>query len=267
MSRTVVITGSTRGIGYGMALAFAASGCNVVINGRSQGAVDAALASLAKQQPGAYLGVAGDVSSLDDAERIWSSAAARFGRVDIWINNAGLIAPRGKFADVAFERVQAVVTANMLGTMACSRVALRHMTQQGGGQLYNFEGFGSDGMIIAGLATYGSTKRALRYFTHALEKEYADGPVIIGTISPGIVATDMLQVETGELPAEQRARARRIYNILGDRVETVAPWIAAKVLANTRHAVRITWLTPLKAAGRFITARIRPRHILDEVKA
>jgi NAD(P)-dependent dehydrogenase (short-subunit alcohol dehydrogenase family) len=267
MSRTVVITGSTRGIGYGMALAFGAAGCNVVVNGRSQRAVDAALETLAKQGRGEYLGVAGDVSSLDDAERMWATAVARFGRVDIWINNAGLIAPRGKFADVDFDRVQAVVTANLLGTMACSRVALRHMTGQGGGQLYNFEGFGSDGMIIPGLATYGSTKRALRYFTHALEREYKGGPVMVGTISPGIVATDMLQVETGQLPEAQRARARRIYNILGDRVETVAPWIAGKVLANTRHGARIAWLTPLKAAGRFLTARIRPRHVLDEVRA
>jgi NAD(P)-dependent dehydrogenase (short-subunit alcohol dehydrogenase family) len=265
MSRTVVITGSTRGIGYGLALAFAAQGCRVVINGRSQAAVDAALAGLAGQSRGEFLGVAADVARIEAVEQVWKSAVARFGRVDIWINNAGLIAPRSRFAELPFERVQAVVAANVLGTLAGSHVALRYMCAQGGGQLYNFEGFGSDGMMRPGLTTYGTTKRALRYFTRSLEREHAGGPVLIGTISPGIVATDMLDEETGQLAPEQKARARRIYNILGDRVETVAPWLAAQVLANTRHGARIAWLTPLKAAGRFLSARFRPRNVLEGV--
>ena len=86
----------------------------------------------------------------------------------------------------------------------------------------------------------------------------------IGTISPGIVATDMLETETGALSDEARKRARRIYTILGDRVDTVAPWIAARVLENDRHGARIAWLTPAEAAGRFLTARFRPRKVFDE---
>ena len=267
MSSTVVVTGSTRGIGLGLVRAFAARGCRVVVNGRSQSAVDAAAASLAHEGRSEVLGVAADIASVAGATEIWDRAVARFGRVDVWINNAGLITRRKNFHELPFEEIHAVVDVNLLGTMACCHVALRRMREQGGGQIYNFEGFGSDGMIRPGFACYGTTKRALRHFTRSLEREYAGGPVQVGTISPGIVATDMLETETAELSASERSRTRRIYNILGDRVETVAPWLAQQVLANRKHAARIAWLTPAKAFGRFATSRFRPRHIFEEVKA
>jgi NAD(P)-dependent dehydrogenase (short-subunit alcohol dehydrogenase family) len=267
MQRTVVVTGSTRGIGLGLVRAFAGAGNRVVINGRSQAAVDAAVHALAGDRVADAIGVAADISTVSGASRIWDEACARFGRIDIWINNAGLITPRRKFHELRFDDVRAVVDVNLVGTMACCHVAVNRMLAQGGGQIYNFEGFGSDGMIRPGLTSYGTTKRALRHFTRSLEREYTGSPVQIGTISPGIVATDMLETETGELTVSERARARRIYNILGDRVETVAPWLAAEVMANRKHAARITWLTPAKAFGRFVTARFKPRHIFEEVKA
>lgn len=261
MDRVVVITGSTRGIGLGLAKAFAARGCRVVVNGRSQTAVDAALAKLGSGAAGSHAGVAGDISDRSDVARLWDAAAALTGKVDIWINNAGLITPRKSFHELEFDAVRKVVDVNLVGTMACCHVAIAGMLGQGGGDLYNFEGFGSDGMIRPGLTTYGTTKRALRHFTRSLEREYQGSKVRIGTISPGIVATDMLETETGELTPEQREKARRIYNILGDRVETVAPWLADQVLANERHGARIRWLTPWKAFTRFATARFRPRDV------
>jgi NAD(P)-dependent dehydrogenase (short-subunit alcohol dehydrogenase family) len=264
MGQVIVVTGSTRGIGFGLAQAFAARGCRVVVNGRSEAAVDAALARLG---PGGHVGVAGDISQPTDVQRLWEAAVGLTGRVDIWINNAGLIAPRRNFHEVPFEQVRQLVDVNLLGTMACCQVAIAGMLLQGGGHLYNFEGFGSDGMVRPGLTTYGSTKRALRYFTRSLEREYQGSVVRIGTLSPGIVATDMLSTETRGLTAEQLAQTRRIYNILGDKVEVVAPWLAGQVLANGKHGARIAWLTPWKAASRFATARFRPRNIFEESHA
>ncbi len=261
--KTVVITGSTRGIGLGLAQAFASAGCQVVVNGRSPQAVARALDALALADRSDALGVAGDVSRRDEAQDLWDAGIARFGRIDIWINNAGLIAPRAAFQDVPFETVLSVVGVNLAGTMACCHVALRGMLAQGGGAIYNFEGFGSNDMMRPGLTTYGTTKRALRYFTRSLERECRGGPVRIGTISPGIVATDMIETEIADLQGEERVRARRLYNVLGDRVETVAPWLAARVLADTGHGSRIEWLTPGKAFMRFLTARIRPRDVFS----
>lgn len=264
MGQVIVVTGSTRGIGLGMAQSFAARGCRVVVNGRSQAAVDAALARLG---PGGHVGVAGDISQPADVQRLWDAAAGVTGRVDVWINNAGLIAPRRSFHEIPFDQVRQLVDVNLLGTMACCQVAIAGMLRQGGGHIYNFEGFGSDGMVRPGLTTYGSTKRALRYFTRSLEREYRGSVVRISTLSPGIVATDMLSTETRGLTSEQLAQTRRIYNILGDKVDVVAPWLAGQVLANDRHGARIAWLTPWKAASRFATARFRRRNIFEESQA
>jgi len=122
MSQVIVVTGSTRGIGLGLVRAFAARGCHVVVNGRTQAAVDAALA---KVGAGNHLGVAADVASLADAQRLWDTAAALTGRIDVWINNAGLIMPRRSFHEVPFEQVRKLVDVNLLGTMACCCVFRR----------------------------------------------------------------------------------------------------------------------------------------------
>ena len=99
MKRTIVVTGSSRGIGLGMAQAFARSGCQVVVNGRSTRAVEAAIQTLPEALRGDALGIAADIGSLEQAQHLWDTAVARFGRVDVWINNAGLIAPRPLFIE------------------------------------------------------------------------------------------------------------------------------------------------------------------------
>lgn len=262
--KVVVITGSTRGIGYGLAEAFLEQGCAVVVSGRSAAAVEHAVAQLAQRhEPPRLLGQPCDVTIFEEVQALWAAAVRRFGRVDVWINNAGLAHPDIPFWQQPPAVMRAVVETNMLGMLYGCKVALEGLAAQGGGAIYNFEGFGSNDMMRPGLTTYGTTKRALRYFTRSLERECQGGPVRIGTISPGIVATDMIETELGELTGDARVRARRLYNILGDRVETVAPWLAAQVLADTRHASRIAWLTPGKAFTRFLTARIKPRDVFS----
>jgi NAD(P)-dependent dehydrogenase (short-subunit alcohol dehydrogenase family) len=88
--KIVVITGSTRGIGFGLAEAFLDLGCAVVVNGRSQTSVDQAIQRLAvRHNTEQILGFAADVADLAQVEAMWSAAIDRFGQVDIWINNAG----------------------------------------------------------------------------------------------------------------------------------------------------------------------------------
>ena len=119
-------------------------------------------------------------------------------------------------------------------------------------------------MTAPGLTIYGSTKRALTYFTKSINKEIKGSPVIVGTISPGIVVTDLLDETMDEDPAAV-ARTRRIYNILADRVETVAPWIADQVLAANKPAAAIKWLTTPKAAARFFSSLVVKRNIMPDV--
>ncbi|MCL4790626.1 MAG: SDR family oxidoreductase, partial [Gammaproteobacteria bacterium] len=173
--QTIVITGSTRGIGKGLACEFLKLGHRVVVTGRSQAAVDAATAELAPL--GELLGCVCDVRDMASLEAVWSAAVARFARVDMWISNAAVATDRALLADLPADQIAATIETNLLGTIYGTRVALAGMLRQGGGRIYTFEGFGSNGMMSPGLTTYGSSKYALRYFTRSLAKEYQDSPV------------------------------------------------------------------------------------------
>jgi len=264
--QTILITGSTRGIGKGLAQDFLRLGHRVVITGRTEAAVAAATAEL--RPLGEALGVVCDVRQLASVQAAWDAGVARFGTIDMWINNAAVATDRILLADLPADQIQATVDTNLLGTLYGCQVAIKGMRgQPGGGKVFTFEGFGSDGIARPGLSVYGCTKRALRYLTASLAKECAGTKVLVGSLSPGIVATDLLLYSSkGQDPAEW-AKARRTLNILGDTVETVTPYLAREALAMTKQGGRIAWLTPAKAAGRFATSFFRKRDILSELEA
>jgi NAD(P)-dependent dehydrogenase (short-subunit alcohol dehydrogenase family) len=254
--RNVVITGGTRGIGQGMAREFLKRGHNVCITGRSQGSVDNGLAALAADAgDGAVIGVPCLVGDLEQVQSVWDLTAEAFGGIDIWINNAGIANIMQDFDAIEKQESDDVVETNLIGTFNGCKVALIGMKKQGGGQIYNFEGFGSDGRTGSGLSVYGTTKRAVTYFTDSLIKEYKDSPVNIGFLSPGIVITNMTLREADHLPPERWQKTKKIYNIIADKVETVTPWLVEGTLADFgKHGSRVAWLTPPKAMGRFFKA-------------
>ena len=99
--KTIVITGSTRGIGFGVASSFLNLGCAVMVSGRTQPAVDEAVKKLAESHGADHVhGISCDVSDVAQLQALWDAAVAEFGHVDIWINNAGIAAknrtPPGK---------------------------------------------------------------------------------------------------------------------------------------------------------------------------
>lgn len=263
--KTVVITGSTRGVGYGLADSFLALGCAVVINGRTQAGVDGAVDALAAAHPaGHILGQPGDVTDAGQVQALWDAAQARFGRVDIWVNNAGMAHAPMPFHRLTPAQMRAVVQTNLLGTMHGSSVAINGMLAQGFGSLYNMEGLGSDGRQVDGLSLYGSSKRAVHYLNRALVAECRDTPVRVGMLSPGMVVTDML-VAPYRPDSPEWERARRVFNILADRVETVAPWMARQMLANQKHGARLKWLTRPKIIGRFLMAPFQKRDLFADL--
>jgi NADP-dependent 3-hydroxy acid dehydrogenase YdfG len=157
-----------------------------------------------------------------------------------------------------------VTDTNVLGTLYGASVALRRMRQQGAGALYNMEGFGSRGSrVLPGLTLYGLTKAAMAFLDRSLAKELEGSPVIAGSILPGMVVTDLLTNQRGAGSPEDWERSKRVFNILADRVETVTPWIADRVLANQKNGARITWLNGRKIMWRFLTAPITRRNVMD----
>jgi NAD(P)-dependent dehydrogenase (short-subunit alcohol dehydrogenase family) len=259
--KTVLITGSTRGIGLGLADSFLSLDCEVTISGRTTARVEEVVASLASEyEPERVFGHPCDVTRLGDVQALWDNAQSQFSRIDIWINNAGISHPRLDFWDHAPERIQDVVNTNLVGAMYGSRVALRGMLEQGFGALYNMEGLGSDGRQVPGMTLYSTTKYGLAYLTDALAQETRGTPVLVCALSPGMVVTDMLTNEEVRSTEDWEA-AKRIFNILGDRVEVVTPWLARKVLTNERTGARIKWLTRGKITARFLAAPFRKRDL------
>lgn len=260
----VVITGSTRGIGLGMAREFRKRGHNLVISSRGQAAVEAAVAEL-KSAPGSgeLVGIACDVGDRAAVQALWDGAAKALGSVDIWINNAGLTGPRKPVSALALDDMKPVIDTNIWGMIWGTQVPLAGMTAQRRGKIFNFEGFGSDGMSAPGLTIYGTTKRALTYFTKSVNKEIKGSPIILGTISPGIVVTDLLE-EAKDGDPEAWARTKKFYNILADKVETVAPFIVERVLTASKPGEAIVWLTRGKAFARFATAWLTKRKVMPD---
>lgn len=261
MSKVIAITGSTKGIGYGLAEEFLKRGHNVVVSGRNQERLDKAVSALAAK----YQNVAGclcDVTKYDDNEKLFAFAKEKFGRVDIWINNAGMGLPRYRLWEQPKDNHDVIVAANLTGVIYGSQVAVKEMLAQGGGYVFNMEGHGSNGRIIPGMTVYGATKSGLTYFTKSLAAETKDTSVKVCLLSPGIVATDLLMVDYQDEPQRFEAVKRQL-NILADKVETVAPFLVTEMLKEPRNGVRIAWLTPGKVIFRFATARFIKRKIFE----
>lgn len=261
--KAVVITGSTRGIGLGLAAAFLARGCRVVVSSRTVAAVSDAVEQLStRHDPTRIFGHPCDVTDFQQVQALWDAAATHFGEVDIWINNAGVAHAQTDFWDYDPDLLAAVVHTNVIGTLNGARVALAGMRAQGFGALYNMEGLGSDGRYVEGLTLYGTTKHALAYLTDALVQEVKGTPILVGALRPGMVVTDMLVGQYGDRP-EEWERAKRVFNILADHVETIAPWLADRVLANERSGARFKWLTMPRLVGRFLAAPFHKRDLFS----
>jgi NAD(P)-dependent dehydrogenase (short-subunit alcohol dehydrogenase family) len=254
---TVVITGSTQGIGRGLALEFCNRGHNVVIAGRNEERVQQALAAL-ESGTGQAAGQSCDVADFEQVQALWDLAVDTFGSVDIWINNAGLARTVWPILDVPQDEIETMVRTNMLGTINGSRVAARGMQAQGQGKLFNMLGGGSDGEYFPGLGIYGTTKRGLDYFTRALVKELADTPVIVAKIRPGMIITEAV-IREARANMESFQKSRKIMNNLVDTVETVSPYLVDQILATDKSGSKIHWLNPAKMTGRMLKGMLRQR--------
>lgn len=261
--KTAVVTGGTRGIGAALVRAFLRSGWNVVYSGTSQETIDKSLAAFCGQFPeNKYAAFICEVSSEPDLVRLWNNAISTFGSVDIWVNNAGTSSDQTPFQELPTDVLTRIIDTNVKGLMLATHVAYNRMLKQGHGAIYNMEGLGSDGRRITGLTPYGTSKRAVRYFTDAFAAEVKDGPVMVGTISPGMVLTDLTMTQIRKNPQDSK-QLIKIYNILANEADTVAPFLISKMIGNRKQGAKISWLTPWKATWRFILAPFLKRDIVS----
>ncbi len=263
MEQTVVITGSTRGLGFGLAEAFLERGHRVVINGTTQEGTAEALKKLVRFGTKVY-GVAGDVRMRAAVEHLCVSAAQHVGSVDIWVNNAGIDQGGQCVADLDPRRVEAVLDVNLNGVISGTVVAFLLMKQQGSGKIFNMEGLGSDGFMMDGMTIYGTTKRAVSYFTRSFAHEIQGSGVMVGTLSPGMVVTDMLRRTVCDGSPESLKR-QRFYNSMADDVEAVASFLCSRMLvASGKEFQRIQWLTKRKIFLRMLAAPFKRRNFFQD---
>ena len=266
--KTVVITGSTRGLGFEMAKLFRQNNWNIVLNGVSPERLEKAKEALnALPGSGKAEGFAGSVADTGDLQKLLDFAAEKFGVIDIWINNAGVNQPMKAVWELTEAEIDAVLDIDLRGAVMGSRLAALQMEKQPeGGYIYNIEGYGSNDAMMLGLNIYGTSKRAVTHFTQAFAKELEErgSKVKAGRLSPGIMITDFtVKALGGKEAIDLPEKTKKVYNILGDYPDVVADFLVKGMLANTKNNAKIEWLTTRKAAWRFMTAGFNKRNFFD----
>ncbi len=263
---TAVITGSTKGIGYGYARELLKRDYQIVVSGRSEHSVADAVGRLERAQPDSadrILGVACDTSNLTQVQRLWDAAVDRFGRVDIWINNAGFARSGPTLLELDPDEIKLMVNSNLIGSINGCQVAVAGMQAQGRGHIVNTLGGGAKGQVVRGMIAYSTTKRAVRYFSACMRKELENSGLIVTTVSPGVNITEGMIREIAQLEPAAREKTIRPLNIVGDRVETTTPWLVERML-GAQAGGDISWLTGAKLLKRFLMAPFKKRDLLSE---
>lgn len=188
-NKVVVITGASRGIGEATARHFASLGAHVFLAARSAARISEIATALNSQGASAHP-IACDVSDPAQVSRLVSTATEKTGRLDLMVNNAGVIDPIARLAESDPLEWTRVVNINLMGVYHGLRYAIPAMVAQGGGTIVNISS-GAATSALEGWSHYCATKAAVLSLTRVADREYrSDGLRVIG-LSPGTVATRM----------------------------------------------------------------------------
>lgn len=242
--KVVVITGSTRGFGYAIAQSMLKAGATVVISGRTQAAVQKAVESLQALGP-----VHGEVCDVREERQVYTLAqntVKQFGRIDIWINNAGSASAAGRIVDTPPQQATDTFLSNDLGTLYGTQAVLRFMMERGEGTLVNIYGQGSFLRPASPTGLYGASKAWLTSLTRTLAKEIAGSGVHIVGFSPGMLLTDMLTSPTviGEHGQEMLKNYAFVLRLLGGPAEKAADKLVSFLQKNRKPFVEVRLFKP-----------------------
>lgn len=266
--KTVVITGSARGLGFEMAKLFKKNNLNVVISDLYEESLIKAKEGLNKIESDAKVEyIICNVTKSNDIKSLIEFTKQKFGSVDIWINNAGVNQPEKAIWELTEEEINLVLDVDLKGAIIASKLVMEEMIKNKKGAIYNIEGYGSNDAKMLGLSIYGTSKRAITYFTEALAKESEERKtgVIVGKLSPGIMITDFIKTALGNKEKINLSeKTKKVYNILGDYPDVVAAFLVEKMLTNEKNNAHIEWLTNGKAAWRFMTSGFNKRDFFNK---
>lgn len=185
--KVILITGASQGLGKALTLAFAREGASVVVNSRSEGPLRPVVEEIESSGAEA-LAVAADVSESADVERLVDAAVERFGRIDVLVNNAGLLGPRVAIENYPEDEWRKVVDANLTGLFLVSKAAISHLRE--GGSIINIV----SGVSIEGRAEWGAysvSKFGVEGLNQILAAELEERGIRVNAVDPGGMRTDM----------------------------------------------------------------------------
>ncbi len=243
-NKVVVVTGSTRGYGYAIAESFLEAGSIVAVTGRSQQAVDSALASL--QPKGRVSGFVMDVREEEQVYKLVDDVIKEFGHIDIWINNAGYSNAAGMMLDMNPQDALDMFLSNDLGLLRCTQAIMHYMLPRKQGLLVNIYGNGSFLRPASPTGLYGATKAWVTSFTRSLAKELKGSGVQILGFSPGMMTTDMLTspIVIGERGKEMLKNFGFVLRFLGQPAKYAADKLVKSVASNRKEFSEIKLFKP-----------------------
>jgi 3-oxoacyl-[acyl-carrier protein] reductase len=185
MSRVVLITGGTRGIGRALAETLLRAGDQVAVTGTSEDGVVKAEIELAKL--GQVAAIVCDVRDGSSAELAVRTVVAKFGGLDVLVNNAG-VGVGVPIAEMPHDEWDRIIGTNLTGVFNCSKAAIPHLRQRGGGWIVNISSLASKNPFPGG-AAYCASKAAVNAFSEALMQELRYDNIRVTYVLPGSVAT------------------------------------------------------------------------------
>jgi glucose 1-dehydrogenase len=186
--KVAVVTGAGTGIGQAIAVAFAQAGAAVVVDYVGKASISEETIDKINAMGGKVLGVDADISLLGDVNALVQMTVAAFGKLDIFVNNAG-IEKKFAFVDYPLEEWQKIIAVNLTGPFLCSQAAARQMiTQGGGGRIINISSVHED-LAFPLNAPYSATKGGLRMLMRTIAVELAPHQITVNNIGPGAIYT------------------------------------------------------------------------------
>ncbi len=205
--KTAIVTGSTRGIGKGIAVRYGREGANVVVSGTNAELCEE-VAELIRREGGSAIGIVCDVSDLDQINRLYDKTLEKFGEINIVVNNAG-IAIFQPFIEVEPETVRKIWNVNLFGTFFSGQRAAKEMIRQGkGGKIINMSSI-SEEVGTADLTQYAMTKGGIKIMTKCMALELAQYGINVNAIGAGVIDTD-ISMEEFSKPGMREETVKRI---------------------------------------------------------
>jgi 3-oxoacyl-[acyl-carrier protein] reductase len=218
--KVALVTGAARGIGRAVALRLARDGAAVVVN--YSGSADEAreVVRLIEQAGGRAAAVQADVSQAGDVRRLFDAAFEAFGRLDVLVNDAGVMFTK-PVAEVGEEEFDRIFAVNVRGTFLCCREAARRMAE--GGRIVNLSS-STTALMLPGYGAYVATKGAVEQLSHVLAKELGPKGITVNVVSPGPTDTELFGQGKTEEQKRQFARMAALGRL--GRPEDIAAVVA-----------------------------------------